>query len=66
MCAFFRKYHTNLEVRGGKDKDGNEVESLKDRAYTYIQSTTLENLDTNREALYSRLKDSAAKYIKET
>ena len=36
MYAFFRKYYIDLKVRSGKDKNSNEVKSLKDRVYTYV------------------------------
>ena len=63
MCTKFRQYHTNLEIQGGKDKDGNVVESLKDFAYAYIKSTTAEDLETHRTALYERLKQGGKDYI---
>jgi hypothetical protein len=44
------------EIQGGKDKDGNVVESLKDLTYAYIQSAIVEDLVVHRIALYERLK----------
>ena len=29
ICAKFRQFHTSIEVQGGRDQEGNEVESLK-------------------------------------
>ena len=66
MCAKFRQYHTNLEIAGGKDKDGNVVDSLKDFAYTYIRSATEEELEDSREALVQRLKQGGKEYINDT
>ena len=66
MCAKFRQYHTNLEIQGGKDKEGNTVESLKDFTYAYIKSTTSEDLKDNREALCERLKKGSKDYINDT
>ncbi len=65
MCVQFRTLHTNQEIRGGNDSDGNEVEGLKDLAYRYIKSQSEEDLRINRQALYSRLATKSAAYIKD-
>ena len=66
MCARFRQYHTNLEIQGGKDKEGNVVESLKDFAYAYVKSETIEDLEAHRTALCNRLKSAGKEYIEKT
>jgi hypothetical protein len=63
MCTKFRQYHTILEIRGGTDKEGNVVASLKDLAYSYIKSESAEDLETNRTALCNQLKKGAKEYI---
>ena len=32
ICAKFRRFHTNKEIQGGKDEDGEETLGLKDLA----------------------------------
>ena len=63
MYADFRQFHINLEIQGGKDGNGDTVTSLKDLAYSYIKSATNEDLQTNRKALYNRLKRGGKDYI---
>ena len=65
ICAKFRQSHTNLQVQGGTDRDGNIVEALKDFVWAYIQSETVEELEINREALCDRLKRDTKAYINE-
>ena len=66
LCAKLRQFHTNLEIQGGKDKEGNIVESLKDFIYLYIKSATTEELETNRKALCDRLQKGGKEYIEKT
>ena len=39
------------------------MKALKDLIYTWIKSETIEDLNTNREALYNRLKAPYRNYI---
>jgi hypothetical protein len=63
MCAKFRQFHTNFEIAGGKDDNGDMVVGLKDLAYAYVKSETKEDLETNRKDLVDALKSLGKDYI---
>lgn len=65
MCAKFRQFHTSVDIQGGKDREGNEIKGLKNFAWAYIKSATMEDLESNRQALYNHLKAPARQYISE-
>jgi hypothetical protein len=66
MCKKFRQFHTAREVEGGKDQEGTVIEALKDAAWVYIKSASLEDLEHNREDLCRRLHRGARDYMEQT
>ena len=66
MCAKFRDFHTNLEIKGGKDRDGNVINGIKGFAWQYVQSTTFDELERHRKALCDHLKPGGKEYIEKT
>lgn len=64
LAAFRRHGHTDLQIKGGKDKNGEIMVSLRDLARSYIKSCTKTKLDINRKVLASQL--LGPEYINDT
>lgn len=66
IFAKFRQHYTNIEIQGGRNKEGDNVEGLRGFTWAYIQSATVEDLEINRQALLDRLKAPVKLYIEQT
>jgi hypothetical protein len=64
LAAFRRHGHTDLQIKGGRDEAGQEIQSLRDLAWNYIKSSTKNELDYHRKALTDAI--LRPQYINET